>query len=233
MALKLSPLLSEIAFRSSHGPKHFWNWLSDRALDRRRDAEFGIDTWRRYGQRDLGLSEANSFGHQAVSYPDMRELIGRLKPSAGDVFLDLGAGMGRAVCVAATFRFRKVLGVEISPQLCTIAEKNVRRIEAKLVCRNVRIEQASAEKYCVPLDVTVVYLFNPFQGTVLRTVLENIRRSLSEAPRPMRLVFCGTVSTRAFAEQARQCGWLNLEDELVLPTGAVALVYSAKQQVEQ
>jgi hypothetical protein len=40
-------------------------------------------------------------------------------------FVDLGAGKGRALFVASRFAFRKIIGVELSADLCAIARRNI------------------------------------------------------------------------------------------------------------
>jgi len=40
-------------------------------------------------------------------------------------FIDVGAGMGRAVLLAAELPFRQVVGVELNPTLARIARKNL------------------------------------------------------------------------------------------------------------
>src|SRR5579863_10298253 len=40
-------------------------------------------------------------------------------------FIDLGAGMGRAVLLASEMPFREVIGVELNPTLARIARRNL------------------------------------------------------------------------------------------------------------
>ena len=89
--------------------------------------------------------------------------------------------MGRALCLAALYPFRSVIGVELSPELCKIAQQNVDRIKAKLRCQDVQIVNGNAIKYKVPSDVSIIYFFNPFVGEVMRKVLDNIALSLRAA----------------------------------------------------
>lgn len=44
---------------------------------------------------------------------------------AAEVFLDYGSGKGRALIMAAQYPFRRILGVEFSPQLSLIASQNI------------------------------------------------------------------------------------------------------------
>ena len=91
-------------------------------------------------------------------------------------FVDLGAGMGRVVLLAARRPFRAVLGVEISPALVEIARENLVGARDPLRgARDVKIVRADAREYCFPRGDLVVFLYNPFRGPVLDDVLVNLR----------------------------------------------------------
>src|SRR5882724_11277495 len=72
-------------------------------------------------------------GYSAVAPSVFREACRRwratLPPSAARVaaysFLDVGAGKGRALLLAAELPFRKVIGVELSEDLARVAQKNI------------------------------------------------------------------------------------------------------------
>ncbi len=220
-----SEWLSEIAFRVRGGPLKACTWALDRLLDARQDRRFGISSAERRSSRELGLRSPEFVEYQAVSYVDMRQLLAQLPIASGDVFLDYGSGMGRAVCLAAVYPFSRVIGVEISPELCRIAGQNIERVRHRLRSPDVQIVQASALEYLPPEDANTFFLFNPFGGTALSRVLENIRTSVSHSQRNIRIIFYGTVSTRRFQLEAATQNWLRLESEIVLKSGAKALLY--------
>jgi len=106
---------------------------------------------------------------------------------AGTTFVDLGAGMGRALLLAARRPFRQVIGVEISPALCEIARDNLASAPREAArCRDVRIVRADAADYRFPRGDLVVYLFNPVDGAVLALVLDRLAR---HANRDVALVY--------------------------------------------
>ena len=112
---------------------------------------------------------------------------------------------GRIVAVAATHSFRRVLGVELLPELTAIAEENLRRAARKLRCRDVGLVTANATQFRVPPDVTVIFLFNPFMGPVLAEVQQRIRESLDEHPRRLQLVYMNPADEVNLFED---CDWL-------------------------
>jgi predicted RNA methylase len=134
-----------------------------------------------------------------------------------DVFLDYGAGKGRVVVLAAMLPFRRVLGVEISPDLAELAQANVRRAARHLQCPDVEIVSGDATDFVLPKEATVLYFFDPFSGPVLERVLERIRVSLTAAPRPLRILYA---DPNHFAPLAAQCDWLRKCAEVRYPVAS-------------
>jgi SAM-dependent methyltransferase len=226
MALRrFAALGSELKFRLNSSWRYHCRWVADRVLDRRLDREFGIVSSDRRSLTELGIQSPDSRHYQPVSYDDFRALLNAIPISDRDVLLDLGAGMGRAVCLAAQYPFRSIIGVEISRDLCTVARQNVERIKPKLYCQDVQIVNANAMEYEIPGNVSVIYFFNSFSGPTLATVLNNIEASLRRAPRGLLFLFYGTASSEEFRQEAKRYGWVSLRSEIVLPTGAVGLIY--------
>ena len=106
-------------------------------------------------------------------------------------FIDLGSGKGRALMLAAKLPFKEVVGVELSPELHAIAERNLQIFQKSGQVR-------SGSLQCVRLDATevdlperpcVVFLFNPFKPPVLDIVVERIAQSYRKNPRPIFLIY--------------------------------------------
>ncbi|HTD34986.1 MAG TPA: class I SAM-dependent methyltransferase [Candidatus Elarobacter sp.] len=90
-------------------------------------------------------------------------------------FVDLGAGMGRVVMLAARRPFRAVIGVEISPALVEIARENLSTLhDPNRTVRDVKIVRADAAEYAFPRGDLVVFMYNPFHGPVLDAVLAKL-----------------------------------------------------------
>jgi SAM-dependent methyltransferase len=107
----------------------------------------------------------------------------RLKPAASIdeySFVDLGAGMGRAMLLAAELPFRTVVGVELNPTLARIGGKNMALWRAtghakapmRMICRD-------AAEFELPAGPCVVFLFNPFGAPVVRRLLANWSHSFA------------------------------------------------------
>lgn len=154
-----------------------------------REWRLGICTRGSIEPNELQADDA-SFGYQPIPYRSFDEAIRHVSLQADqDVFIDYGCGMGRAVILASLHPFRQVIGVERSTELCEIAESNIRRASSRLRCRDVSIANEDAREFAVPDDASVIFMFNPFDEPILKSVLERIRRSHQHAPRRITFIY--------------------------------------------
>jgi len=156
-------------------------WLFER--------RYNVHTAGRVDLEDLGLAHDERVYYIASNWRNIRRVLRRQPISRSDVFLDLGSGMGRMVCEATRFPFRRVIGVELSPDLHRIAQRNVQSYRPRQRCGEVQLVNCDAMHYQIPDDVTVLYMFNPFRGGIFAAVLEELLRSFDRAPRPLRVIY--------------------------------------------
>lgn len=102
-------------------------------------------------------------------------------------FVDIGCGKGRALIVAEQFRFPRLLGVELTPELSEIARANI-ATHADWAARTTVLNQ-DATTVVYPDGPLVLFLYDPFHAPVLRRVLENLERQLRSAPREVWLLY--------------------------------------------
>jgi len=112
--------------------------------------------------------------------------------------------MGRVVILAALRGFRKVIGVEYSVQLAEVARQNVQRAAKRLRCP-VEIVNADAQSYPLPDDADLIFMNNPFRGSVLASVIRNIRESIRAHPRKVWIIF---VTPDDFERQIQGESWV-------------------------
>jgi SAM-dependent methyltransferase len=153
------------------------------------DLEFGVRTSGLIAGRNLKCgSRADRhntayFGVAPSVFHEMIALWRRSKP-AGTIdqftFVDIGAGMGRAVLLASEFPFRSVIGVELNPRLARIARKNVAHWKAAGLARApVRVVCRDAVEFKIPPGPCVVFMFNPFGGPIMRRLLKTWSQTLA------------------------------------------------------
>jgi hypothetical protein len=153
------------------------------------DLEFGVRTSGLVAGRHLGTGHRNdrhATAYYAVAPSVFRGMMVRWRrcspqaPIDEFTFIDLGAGMGRAMLLAAEFPFRAVLGVELNPTLARIGRRNLRLWRTSRRARApMRILGRDAVEFPLPEGPCVAFLFNPFGGAVLRRVLRNWSATLA------------------------------------------------------
>jgi len=105
-------------------------------------------------------------------------------------FIDLGSGKGRVLLMASDYPFKRIVGVEFTPNLVSTAEKNIAGyFSDRQRCRKIETLCMDARDFQFPSGPLVVYLFNPFSESTFAQVLENLRRSLEQSPRPVYIAY--------------------------------------------
>lgn len=164
-------------------------WLRDGAMDLVFDKRLGVRTSGEIQLDELGIAAEGRERYKGVPWLMLRRILRRRSVTADDVFIDIGSGMGRALLVAATYPFRRVIGVELSRELNDIAQQNIDHLTARLRCNDITVVTADAMEYEIPDDVTVVFMANPFQGAIFEAVIKNILDSYDRRPRNLRIVY--------------------------------------------
>jgi hypothetical protein len=164
------------------------------------DAEFGVETSGLVSGRHLAAGHAHDrhntayFGVAPSIFRELCALWRKSSPSlalADYSFIDFGAGMGRAMLLAAAeMPFREVIGVELNAHLARIAENNIAawRESGRALCP-MRIVVQEATEFQFPEHPCVAFLFNPFSGTVLRRLLRQIEAAFRERPGELDLLY--------------------------------------------
>jgi SAM-dependent methyltransferase len=105
-------------------------------------------------------------------------------------FIDLGSGKGRALLMAADYPFRRIMGIELLPELHRVAQENLRQSKSSSQrCFALETICGDARKFTFPPEPTVLYLFNPLPEEGLVQVIANLDRSLREEPRPLYVLY--------------------------------------------
>lgn len=189
MSGALSRLRNGIAFLTRHGVRTFARELCHQLVNRYHERRLGVDTAGRVELKNIGVDQRDSRDCMPIGYGALFAALKRIPLAKSEVtFIDFGVGKGRAVCAAATFPFKQILGVELSAALVEAARANVQRMRHRKV-QSVDIRQGDAVEFQVPRNANLIYFFNPFAGQTLARVVSNIDRSYREFPRKMYVIF--------------------------------------------
>ncbi len=113
-------------------------------------------------------------------------------PIERTVFLDVGAGKGRAVLLASEYPFLRVEGIELNAGLAAIAEANAARWRKDARANSlspITVHHADATSHPLPPEAILAFLFHPFELPVLRRFLRHVEASLTLHPRPFDLIY--------------------------------------------
>jgi hypothetical protein len=98
------------------------------------------------------------------------ELVDRLHLRPTDVFYDLGSGLGQVAILVHLLTGARAVGVEVEPTYCEVARDGA----SMLGLSGVRFLNEDARTADLSKG-SVFYLFTPFRGQMLETVLERLR----------------------------------------------------------
>jgi SAM-dependent methyltransferase len=143
----------------------------------------GLDTRGIVELRSLGLAHEERVHYAPSSWLTLPRIARVVSFSKDDVFVDFGSGKGRVVALAARYYpFKRVIGVEISPDLNAIARCNIQRNHRRLKCKKVDVVTADVTAYEIPTDITIAYFYAPFTGTIFKSVVNKIQEVLKLRP---------------------------------------------------
>ena len=114
------------------------------------------------------------------------------QPIEKTVFLDVGAGKGRAMLLASQFPFLRIEGVELNPILASIAQANISLWHNDLQAAALSpfaLHHADATTHPLPPEPTLAFLFHPFELPILRRFLRHVESSQAAHSKPFDLLY--------------------------------------------
>jgi SAM-dependent methyltransferase len=98
------------------------------------------------------------------------ELVEKADIGGGDVFYDLGSGLGQVPILVNLLTGARAVGVEFEPAYCEHAQECARRMNLSQVAF-VNLDARVADY----ADGTVFFMYTPFEGQLLQEVLGRLR----------------------------------------------------------
>jgi hypothetical protein len=202
-----------------HVPLKIWRVLSVLRgvhFDRRFDRKHNVDTSGAIYLRELDIENENEniqYGelYDPFPYRSFKHVMGFLpRDVSSHSFVDYGSGKGRVLLVASDYAFKKIVGVEFSKVLHDVTVANIAAYRSsKQKCFDIESLHVDATEFRTPDGPCVLFLFSPFRGRVLESVLENIKQSHLDEPRDMTLLFVTDPRTHPVPwDQLRKTGVL-------------------------
>jgi hypothetical protein len=180
------------------------------------DLDVFVNRWLGRGKMPVASLElpAEMVEYYKTPAKEVLELVERVTFGPGDVFVDLGAGLGQVVMLVHFFAGVQALGIEIEPAYCAYA----RRCAEKLGLTGVSFVAADAQAADLSAG-TVFFLFTPFKGEVFSRVMERVRAS--SLGRRVRVIGYGPCT-----EEIARLDWLRrVPDENIGVDGMAGGVY--------
>jgi histone methylation protein DOT1 len=176
-----------------------WGFLRDSTPEQRRrrygDVEYDWDhrvdtTSATVGWRDRLLGVFHS-PYQPTEPALFHEMLAALNIAFEDfTFIDLGSGKGRTLLMASDYPFRRIVGIELLPELHRVAQENLEKYKSEAQrCFQLESLCTDARQYIFPAEPVVLYLSNPLPRAGLAQVIDNLERSLGQHPRKVRVLY--------------------------------------------
>jgi len=179
------------------------------------DARHGTDTGGYLTPQEVAAGrehDALNYGYSAIAPSVFREALGRWRdtlPGAARrlsayTFVDIGAGKGRALLLAAEAPFRKVVGVELNEELARIARRNVARSSGAARPRaKIRVMHADALDFRWPRTPLLVYLYNPFACELIEQLAARLAAAAASASGLADLLYVNPTCADALSRQGK------------------------------
>lgn len=106
------------------------------------------------------------------------------------VFVDFGSGKGRALLMASEFPFKRIVGIEFSPELHAVALANLAK-DRGFKRRFASVESLRMDflEFPLPPEPSVLFFFDPCDESVLAKMLAKISGSIEANPRELYVIY--------------------------------------------
>jgi SAM-dependent methyltransferase len=199
--------------------KHFiatlWEFVRESTPARRRqrygdidyDWDFRVDTTSAtvgWHDRLLGMFHSPYQPTESALFREMLANLLQVNPKINlyeFTFIDIGSGKGRVLLMAADYPFRRILGVELMPDLHRVAKENISKYKSdSQQCFSIECFLGDASEFVFPSEPTVLYLFNPLPESGLAKMISNLEQSLRDHPRPVFVLYHNPLLERVLAQ---------------------------------
>jgi len=147
----------------------------------------GLDFLRVIPPEIVGLDPQLAFRSSPSGNQWLRSALRSLSITKSDRIVDIGCGKGSAMRVMLGFPFGRVDGVELSPQIASIARRNFERLHVPE--DRLRVHTADARDFDDLDEFNYIYLYNPFPSQIFELFVGRISASLIRRPRQLTIIY--------------------------------------------
>ena len=162
------------------------------------DYKYNVKTHKDLNINNLKFNSINkkeAFNYETIAIFSIKQILNNIDINKNDIFIDFGCGKGRVLLIASQYKFKKIIGIEFSPELVDIARSNVS------ICKDynsfnidiIKIIEGDVLDYKYNNNETVFYLYNPFSNIILDRLCEDIVKSYISNPRRILLIYVNSI----------------------------------------
>jgi SAM-dependent methyltransferase len=152
-----------------------------------------------------GNSLKHATEYMPVNYLILEQLLQHLPAEAKKGgFLDIGCGAGRVACVAAHYGFTNITGIDFAKELVEKAKQNASFTSLQFTGATIHICWQNILDYEIPADTGTIFLFNPFDETLMKTLVEKILFSRQKNNRNIFVLYASPKHPEPFLEAGFQ-----------------------------
>jgi predicted RNA methylase len=189
-------------------------WRAKWAMWRARwfDYRYGTDTVIRMPVEAMSNAptslKAHAVHYEPSAMPKLYRALNVIRSHLSDSFsayslIDFGSGKGLVTMIASDFRFKHIYGVEMTPQLHEIAERNVKKFLAKNPrATPIDLRCMDALEFEFPAGNLVAYLYNPFGAALMERMVRKLLDN-SDTQREILVVYLNPVHRELFDCEGR------------------------------
>lgn len=169
---------------------------SEALINQAFDERHGTHTAEEVRLEETGVSAEDASHGQTIYRPvwesEFHSALATLKIDfEGFAFIDVGSGKGKVLMMAAEYPFSQIVGIEYSPGLNDIAQRNLAKFRSPTQrCLALEAILGNALEWDLPRGPVICLVFNALDPQTMRAFVRRIEGDLVSRAEPAYLLYC-------------------------------------------